>query len=91
MYWYSLRVAVPPPPQPPGETEARERLGKPDTNGVPWRHSNLCKIMSIDTKWHVLAKGYRDKQKHWSEFIFHFLGKFAIQRPSSNISFALKI
>ena len=33
MYWYSLRVAVPPPPQPPGETEARERLGKPDTNG----------------------------------------------------------
>ena len=28
-----------PPPAKKGETEARERLRKPDTNRVPWRHS----------------------------------------------------
>ena len=36
----SLLVAV---PSPDGQTEARERLRKPDTNRVPRRHSNLCK------------------------------------------------
>ena len=29
----------PPPAKKKGETEARERLRKPDTNRVPWRHS----------------------------------------------------
>ena len=41
------RVAVPSPP-PQGETEARERLSKPDTNRVSRRHSNACKLMSLD-------------------------------------------
>ena len=36
-------------------------------------------------------EGYRDKQQHCSEFIFHFSGKFANQRPISNIYFALRI
>ena len=36
----SLLVAV---PSPDGQTQARERLRKPDTNRVPRRHSNLCK------------------------------------------------
>ena len=36
----SLLVAV---PSPDGQTEARERLRKPDTNRVPRCHSNLCK------------------------------------------------
>ena len=33
---FSLRVAVPFPRQ--GETKARQRQRKPDTNRVPWRH-----------------------------------------------------
>ena len=44
----SLRVAVPPPP-PPGETEARQRLRKPDTNRVPRQHSFARKyIMTLN-------------------------------------------
>ena len=45
----SLCVAVPSLPE--GETEARECLRKLDTNRVPWRHSNLCKIMSLDNNF----------------------------------------
>ena len=33
--FHSLRVAVPFPPPPQGETEARERLRKPDSNRIP--------------------------------------------------------
>ena len=33
--FFSLRVAVPSPPPPQGETEARERLRKPDSNRIP--------------------------------------------------------
>ena len=36
-------------------------------------------------------EGYRDKQQHRSVSIFHFSGKFAIQRPNSNAFFALRI
>ena len=65
------------------------------TNRVPCRHSNLCKIMSFDNicLWSGTCQqeGYRDKQQNWSEFIFHFSGKFAIQRPISNIYFAFRI
>ena len=32
--FFSLRVAVPSPPPPQGETEARERLRKPDSNCI---------------------------------------------------------
>ena len=41
---------TPPPPQKKkDETEETGRLRKPDTNRVPWRHSNLCKTMSLDS------------------------------------------
>ena len=33
--FFSLRVAVPSPPPSQGETEARERLRKPDSNRIP--------------------------------------------------------
>ena len=33
--FFSLRVAVPSPPPPQGETEAKERLRKPDLNRIP--------------------------------------------------------
>ena len=39
----------------------------------------------------MLAWGISRKQQHWSVFIFHFSGKFAIQRPSSNAYFDLRI
>ena len=32
---FNLRVVVPSPPPPQGETEARERLRKPVTNRIP--------------------------------------------------------
>ena len=91
----SLRVAV---PSPDDETEARERLHKPDTYRVPWRHSRLskllcfmfcCEVTSVSVK---VIEIQQQKEKNNIEvyFIFHFSGKFAIQHPSSNEYFALK-
>ena len=41
---YSLRVAV---PSPRGKTGGRERLRKPDTNRVMWRHSFAWKYIMV--------------------------------------------
>ena len=91
----SLRVAV---PSPDDETEARERLHKPDTYRVPWRHSRLskllcfmfcCEVTSVSVKV-IEIEQQKEKNNIEVYFIFHFSGKFAIQRPSSNEYFALK-
>ena len=47
--------------------------------------------MSFDNIFSFNIESYRDKQQHLSGFIFHFSGKFAIQRPSLIIYFALRI
>ena len=49
------RTLPPPPKKKKGETEETGRLRKPDTNRVPWRHSNLCKIMSLDSTFYEVT------------------------------------
>ena len=69
-------TAVPYPPPPKKKkikTEARERLRKPDTNRVPWRHTYLSKIMSLDNIFYKIARVSVKVLE-----IFYSSGKFAI-------------
>ena len=82
---HSLRVAEPFLPK--AKTQARERLRKPDTN--------LCKIMSLHNIFYEVAYvsvNVIEINNNIEVNSFSiFLGKFAIQRPSSNIYFALRV
>ena len=90
---HSLRVAEPFLPK--AKTEVRERLRKPDTNRVPWRHSNLCKIVSLHNVFYEVAYVSVNVIEINNSIEVNsfsiFLGKFTIQRPSSNIYFALRV
>ena len=82
---HSLRVAEPFLPK--AKTQLRERLRKPDTN--------LCKIMSLHNIFYEVAYvsvNVIEINNNIEVNSFSiFLGKFAIQRPSSNIYFALRV
>ena len=82
---HSLRVAEPFLPK--AKTQARERLQKPDTN--------LCKIMSLHNIFYEVAyvsvNVIEINNNIEVNSFYIFSGKFAIQRPSSNIYFALRI
>ena len=82
---HSLRVAEPFLPK--AKTEVRERLRKPDTN--------LCKIMSLHNIFYEVANvsvNVIEINNNIEVNSFSiFLRKFAIQRPSSNIYFALRV
>ena len=82
---HSLRVAEPFLPK--AKTQVRERLRKPDTN--------LSKIMSLHNIFYEVANvsvNVIEINNNIEVNSFSiFLGKFAIQRPSSNIYFALRV
>ena len=82
---HSLRVAEPSLPK--AKTQARERLRKPDTN--------LCKVMSLHYIFYEVAYvsvNVIEINNNIEVNLFSILsGKFVIQRPSSNIYFALRI
>ena len=82
---HSLRVAEPFLPK--AKTQVRERLRKPDTN--------LCKIMSLHNIFYevtyVSVNVIEINNNIEVNSFSIFLGKFAIQRPSSNIYFALRV
>ena len=82
---HSLRVAEPFLPK--AKTQVRERLRKPDTNS--------CKIMSLHNIFYEVANvsvNVIEINNNIEVNSFSiFLGKFAIQRPSSNIYFALRV
>ena len=82
---HSLRVAKPFLPK--AKTQVRERRRKPDTN--------LYKIMSLHNIFYEVANvsvNVIEINNNIEVNSFSiFLGKFAIQRPSSNIYFALRV
>ena len=85
------------PPPPPRKLKVKQKRGNFYANLtlIVFRDATLiyekCRLIIFLRSGTFQREGYRDKQRHCSEFIFHFSGKFANQRPISNIYFALRI
>ena len=58
------------PLPPEGETEARERPRKPDTNRVPWRHS-FARKYTMKFYW-LTPFAYSFVNSDWLELVIHF-------------------